>query len=44
MVQGDTEKGAIRYEKAMKGSEFLKELKKRGINLQIQVTTEVDTV
>lgn len=44
VVQGDTEKGAIRYEKAMKGSEFLKELKKRGINLQIQVTTEVDTV
>lgn len=44
VVQGDTEKGAIRYEKAMKGSEFLKELKKRGINLQIQVTTEVDSV
>lgn len=36
VVQGNVPKGAIRYENAMTGTNFLRELKKRGIDIRIQ--------
>lgn len=44
VVQGRTEKGCIRYEKAMTGRAFLSELVRRGIQLKIQETTEVQAI
>ncbi|MBX3113981.1 MAG: saccharopine dehydrogenase NADP-binding domain-containing protein [Fimbriimonadaceae bacterium] len=40
VVQGNVDKGAVRYENAMRGTDFLKQLHRRGIDIQIQKTTE----
>lgn len=40
VVQGNVPKGAVRYENAMTGTAFLRELHRRGIDLKIQQTTE----
>lgn len=41
VVQGNVPKGAIRYEKAMTGTSFLRELARRGIKVKIEETEEV---
>lgn len=41
VVQGNVPKGAIRYENAMTGTSFLRELKRRGIQIRIQECEEV---
>ncbi|MDI9636819.1 saccharopine dehydrogenase C-terminal domain-containing protein [Kamptonema cortianum] len=40
VVQGNVAKGAVRYENAMRGTDFLRELSRRGIDLQIRETIE----
>ena len=40
VADGEVEKGAIRYENAMKGQLFLDELRKRGISIRIRETIE----
>ena len=40
IVQGNTAKGAVRYENAMTGTDFLTELHKRGIDLVVKETTD----
>ncbi len=42
VVQGNVPKGAIRYEKAMTGTSFLRELARRDIKVRIQETEEVN--
>lgn len=42
VVQGRAEKGCIRYENAMSGSAFLRELAKRGISMRIRECVEHD--
>ncbi len=42
VVQGNVPKGAIRYENAMSGTNFLRELKKRGIDIRIQECESVN--
>ncbi len=42
VVQGRTEKGCIRYENAMTGSAFLRELAKRGISMPVKECVEHD--
>lgn len=41
VVQGNVAKGAVRYEKAMSGTSFLRELRRRGIAVRIQDCEEV---
>lgn len=42
VVQGRVQKGAVKYEEAMTGTAFLRELHKRGIDIKIQETVETD--
>ncbi len=42
VVQGRVQKGAVNYEKAMTGTAFLRELKKRGINIKVRETVDAD--
>lgn len=42
VVQGRVEKGAINYENAMTGTSFLRELKKRGIDIKVRETIDAD--
>lgn len=41
VAQGKVEKGACRYENAMSGTAFLRELTKRGVDVRIKVTHEM---
>jgi len=41
VAQGRVDKGAVRYENAMSGTSFLRELMKRGIDIKIKMTHEM---
>jgi lysine 6-dehydrogenase len=41
VAQGKVERGAVRYENAMTGTAFLRELVKRGIDVKIKMTHEM---
>lgn len=41
VAQGNVQKGAVRYENAMTGKAFLRELSRRGIDIKVQETEEV---
>jgi lysine 6-dehydrogenase len=42
VVQGRVEKGAVKYENAMTGTSFLRELKKRGVSIIVRETIDAD--
>ena len=42
VVQGRVAKGAVRYENAMTGTSFLRELKRRHIDIRVQETMDAD--
>ncbi|MCB0825864.1 MAG: saccharopine dehydrogenase NADP-binding domain-containing protein [Armatimonadetes bacterium] len=42
VVQGRVAKGAVRYENAMTGTSFLRELKRRHIDIRVQETVDAD--
>jgi lysine 6-dehydrogenase len=44
VVQGSVDKGCVRYENAMTGKSFVRELSKRGVEVRIQECTYLDPV